>query len=47
MVLAGREKAAADFGALLATGRSVTTLGGDLRPDEVCAFVAAVLEVVP
>ncbi|MFE8920975.1 hypothetical protein [Streptomyces rochei] len=44
VVLAGREKAAADFGALLATGRSVTTLGGDLRPDEVCAFVAAALE---
>ncbi|MFD8195536.1 hypothetical protein [Streptomyces wuyuanensis] len=44
VVLAGREKAAADFSALLATGRSVITLGGDLRPDEVCAFVAAALE---
>ncbi|WP_200419546.1 hypothetical protein [Streptomyces sp. Y2F8-2] len=44
VVLAGREKAAADFSALLAIGRSVITLGGDLRPDEVCAFVAAALE---
>ncbi|MFE2991510.1 hypothetical protein [Streptomyces sp. NPDC059262] len=44
VVLAGREKAAADFSAALATGQSVITLGGDLRPDEVCAFVAAALE---
>ncbi|NUV61068.1 hypothetical protein [Streptomyces sp. CAI-85] len=44
VVLAGRETAAADFSALLATGRSVIKLGGDLRPDEVCAFVAAALE---
>ncbi|MFE9174335.1 hypothetical protein ACFYNZ_33685 [Streptomyces kebangsaanensis] len=44
VVLAGREKAAADFSAVLATGRSVIALGGDLRPDELCAFVAAALE---
>ncbi|MEV5147441.1 hypothetical protein AB0L14_24315 [Streptomyces sp. NPDC052727] len=44
VVLAGREKAAADFNAVVATGRSVIALGGDLRPDEVCAFVAAALE---
>ncbi|MEV1023237.1 hypothetical protein [Streptomyces sp. NPDC050264] len=44
VVLAGREKAATDFNAVIATGRSVITLGGDLRPDEVCAFVAAALE---
>ncbi|MGW6902648.1 hypothetical protein ACWGF2_39665 [Streptomyces sp. NPDC054919] len=44
VVLAGREKAAADFSAVLATGQSVITLGGDLRPDEACAFVAAALE---
>lgn len=44
VVLAGRETAAADFSALLATKPSVIALGGDLRPDEVCAFVAAALE---
>ncbi|MFC8011042.1 hypothetical protein [Streptomyces cinereoruber] len=44
VVLAGREKAAADFSAVLATERSVIALGGDLRPDELCAFVAAALE---
>ncbi|PSM42891.1 hypothetical protein C6Y14_11910 [Streptomyces dioscori] len=44
VVLAGRERAAADFRAVLTTGRSVIALGGDLRPDEVCAFVAAALE---
>ncbi|MFK0171875.1 hypothetical protein ACIQU5_24065 [Streptomyces sp. NPDC090306] len=43
VVLAGREKAAADFSALLSTGRSVITLGGDLRPNEVCGFVAVAL----
>ncbi|MEW2509058.1 hypothetical protein [Streptomyces sp. NPDC046870] len=44
VVLAGREKGAADFSAVLATGRPVIALGGDLRPDELCAFVAAALE---
>ncbi|SCK05794.1 hypothetical protein [Streptomyces sp. WMMB 322] len=44
VVLAGREKAAADFSAVLATKRSVIALGSDLRPDELCAFVAAALE---
>ncbi|MFF4793616.1 hypothetical protein ACFY2M_28490 [Streptomyces sp. NPDC001276] len=44
VVLAGREEAAADFIAVLAAGRSVITLGGDLRPDDACAFVAAALE---
>ncbi|MEU5655030.1 hypothetical protein ABZ802_05345 [Streptomyces sp. NPDC047737] len=44
VVLAGREQAAVDFSAALATGQSVITLGGDLRPDEACAFVAAALE---
>jgi len=44
IVLAGREKAAADFVAQLAIGRSLITLGGDLRQDDACAFVAAALQ---
>ncbi len=44
VVLAGRERAATDFTAVLATRRPVIALGGDMRPDELCAFVAAALE---
>jgi hypothetical protein len=44
IVLAGREKAADDLVAQLATGRTMITLGGDLRQDDACAFIAAALQ---
>jgi hypothetical protein len=43
IVLAGREQAAADLVAMLLAGEKTITLGGDLRPDEAKAFVAAAL----
>lgn len=42
-VLAGREAAAADLVTRLNSDQTWTSLGGDLRPDEVRAFVAAAL----
>jgi len=44
VVLAGREATATAFLDLLAGGRRVVTLGGDLRLDEARAFVAASFE---
>jgi hypothetical protein len=43
IVLAGREEAAADLVAMLTAGEKTIALGGDLRPDEAKAFVAAAL----
>jgi hypothetical protein len=44
VVLAGREAAGAAFLNLLAAGTKVIALGGDLRPEEARAFVAASLQ---
>lgn len=44
VVLAGREQAAGSLRRALEAGRQVISLGGDLRPDEARAFIAAALE---
>jgi hypothetical protein len=43
IVLAGRQRAAADLVEMLTAGERTITLGGDLRPDDARAFAAAVL----
>ncbi|MEH0986141.1 hypothetical protein [Micromonospora sp. CPCC 205556] len=44
VVLAGREQAAVLLRQALEAGRKMISLGGDLRPDEARAFIAAALE---
>lgn len=44
IVLAGREKAGKELISAISAGQQVISLGGDLRADEACAFLAAALE---
>lgn len=46
IVLAGRESAGSELISAISGGERVICLGGNLRPDEACAFVAAALERV-
>lgn len=44
IVLAGREKEATEIVSAISGGQRVISLGGDLRADEACAFLAAAFE---